>query len=81
MGMSPASSEIQKCIREIFSSCKNAINIKDNMFIFRKGDHNQHSKEVLTTSKIKDSHFVAKNVSLANKRSNGNILQQGQNVP
>ena len=47
--MSPTSSEIQKRIRETISTCKNAINIKEDVLIFGQGqDHNQHLKEVLT---------------------------------
>ena len=51
MGTSPTSSEIQKCIRETIITCKNAINIKDDILIFGQGqdqDHDQHLKEVLT---------------------------------
>ena len=49
IGMSPTSSKIQKRIRETISTCKNAINIKDDILIFGKGqDHDQHLKEVLT---------------------------------
>ena len=47
--MSPTSSEIQKGIQETISTCKNAINIKDDMVIFGQGqDHDQHLNEVLT---------------------------------
>ena len=47
--MSPESSEIQKCIQETISSCKNVIHIKDDILIFSKGqDHDQHLKEFLT---------------------------------
>ena len=46
---STASSEIKKCIRETISTCKNAVNIKDDILIFGQGqDHDQHLKEVLT---------------------------------
>ena len=49
MGTSPASSKIQKCIRETITTCENAINIKDDILIFSQGqDHDQHLKEVLT---------------------------------
>ena len=49
MGTSPESSEIQRCIRETISTCKNAISIKDDILIFGQGqDHDQHLKEILT---------------------------------
>ena len=49
IGTSPASSEIQKRIRETISTCEDAINIRDDILIFGQGqDHNQHLKEVLT---------------------------------
>jgi len=36
MGTSPASSKIKKRIRETIKQCENAINIKDNIFIYGK---------------------------------------------
>ena len=37
MGTSPASSEIQKRIRQIVGKCRNAIHIKDNILVHGKG--------------------------------------------
>lgn len=49
-GTSPASSEIQKKIRETIKKCHNAINIKDDILIFGKDDeHDQHLVMVLQT--------------------------------
>ena len=48
MGTSPASSEIQKKIREMISHCCNAINIKDDILVHEAGnEHDKHLCEVL----------------------------------
>ena len=48
MGTSPASSEIQRKIRETISHCKNTIHIKDDILVHGFGDkHDQHLLEVL----------------------------------
>ena len=50
MGTSPASSEVQKRIREIISRCTNAIHIKDDIMVYGKGkDHDLHLRNVLKT--------------------------------
>jgi len=50
MGTSPASSEIQKKIRQAISECKNAIHIKDDILVYGKGnEHDHHLQEVLKT--------------------------------
>ena len=52
MGTSPASSEIQKKIRGIISSCSNAIHIKDDILVHGVGkDHDHHLRKVLETLK------------------------------
>ena len=49
MGTSPASSEIQKRVRDTIKDCKNAINIKDDILVHGKGkDHDTYLGEVLT---------------------------------
>ena len=54
MGTSPASSEIQKKIREIISQCKNAIHIKDDILVYGKGnEHDHHLQQVLKTLREK----------------------------
>jgi len=53
MGTSPASSEIQKRIRETISTCKNAIHIKDDILVHGVG--NQHDKYLKTVlAKLKE---------------------------
>ena len=48
MGTSPASSEIQKKVRETIAGCKNARNIKDDILIYGKGkEHDLYLEEVL----------------------------------
>ena len=48
MGTSPASSEIQKCIRNTIADCKNSHNIKDDILVHGKGvEHDKHLQEVL----------------------------------
>ena len=48
MVTSPASSEIQKCIREAIKDCKNTIHIKDNILVFRAGqEHDKYLDNVL----------------------------------
>ena len=48
MGTSPASSEIQKKIREIICRCPNAIHIKDDILVHGVGqNHDHHLREVL----------------------------------
>ena len=48
MGTSPASSEIQKRIRNTIADCKNAHNIKDDILVHGKGvEHDKHLQEVL----------------------------------
>ena len=37
MGTSPASTKIQKCIREMLKDCPNSLNIKDDILIYGKG--------------------------------------------
>ena len=50
MGTSPASSEIQKRIRELIRKCDNAIHIKDDIMIYGVGDeHDTHLRKVLKT--------------------------------
>jgi len=50
MGTSPASSEIQKRVRETIAHCTNAINIKDDILIYGKNDeHDQQLIKVLET--------------------------------
>ena len=50
MGTSPASSEIQKRIRETIKGCKNAVHIKDDIIAHRSKDtHDKHLKVVLDT--------------------------------
>ena len=49
-GTSPASSEIQKTIREILKSCDNAENIKDDIIVHGVGkEHDKHLHKVLET--------------------------------
>jgi flavorubredoxin len=48
IGTIPASSEIQKRIRELLKNCRNPINIKDDILIFGKGsDHDGALANVL----------------------------------
>ena len=48
MGTSPASSEIQKRIRQIVGKCRNAIHIKDDILVHGKGrEHDVYLAEVL----------------------------------
>ena len=48
MGTSPASSEIQKRIRQIIGKCHNAIHIKDDILVHGKGkEHDRYLEEVL----------------------------------
>ena len=48
MGTSPASSEIQKRIRQIIGKCQNAIHIKDDILVHGKGkEHDRYLEEVL----------------------------------
>ena len=48
MGTSPASSEIQKRIRELLKNCENTINIKDDILVYGKGrDHDTALTTVL----------------------------------
>ena len=48
MGTSPASSEVQKRIRDIISKCKNAIHIKDDIMVHGVGEnHDVHLRNVL----------------------------------
>ena len=48
MGTSPASSEIQKRIRQIIGKCRNAIHIKDDILIHGKGkEYDKYLAEVL----------------------------------
>ena len=48
MGTSPASSEMQKRIREIIKGCSNPLNIKDDVLIYGKGrEHDKHLHSVL----------------------------------
>ena len=50
MGTSPASSEIQKRIREAIKDCKNTIHIKDDILVFRAGqEHDKYLEDVLRT--------------------------------
>ena len=50
MGTSPASNEIQKCIREAIKDCKNIIHIKDNILVFGAGqEHDKYLEDVLQT--------------------------------
>ena len=50
MATSPASSEIQKCIREAIKDCKNTIHIKDDILVFGAGqEHDKYSEDVLRT--------------------------------
>ena len=50
MGTSPASSEIQKCIREAIKDCKNTIKIKNDILTFRAGqEHDKYLEDVLRT--------------------------------
>ena len=49
MGTSPASSEIQKKIRQIVSCCKNAIHIKDDILVHGKGKvHDDYLENTLS---------------------------------
>ena len=55
MGTSPASSEIQKKIREIINKCENAIHIKDDILVHGVGKHHDVCLEkVLLTLKEND---------------------------
>ena len=50
MGTSPASSEIQKRIREAIKDCKNTIHIKDDILVFGAGqEHDKYLEDVLRT--------------------------------
>jgi hypothetical protein len=50
MGTSPASSEVQKRIRDIIGKCKNAIHIKDDIVVHGVGEsHDVHLNNVLKT--------------------------------
>ena len=50
MGTSPASSEVQKRIRDIISKCQNAIHIKDDIMVHGVGGtHDKHLRNVLKT--------------------------------
>ena len=50
MGTSPASSEIQKRIREAIKDCKNTIHMKDDILVFRVGqEHDKYLEDVLQT--------------------------------
>ena len=50
MGTSPASSEIQKRIRETIKGCKNAVHIKDDIVVYGSKDtHDKYLKVVLDT--------------------------------
>ena len=58
MGTSPASSEIQKRIRETISSCTNAIHIKDDILVHGTGkQHDHYLKKVIQTLKSKGITF------------------------
>ena len=47
IGTSPASSEIQKRIRNVINNCPNAVNIKDDIIVHGKGkSHDEHLKKV-----------------------------------
>ena len=47
-GVSPASGEVQKKIREIIKTCTNALNIKDDIIVHGKGqEHDKHLDAVL----------------------------------
>ena len=49
MGTSPASSEIQKKIREVIQKCRNVIHIKDDLIVHGVGkEHDRFLEEVLT---------------------------------
>ena len=50
MGTSPASSEIQKRIRQIIGKCRNAIHIKDDILIHGKGK--EHDKYLAVVLKV-----------------------------
>ena len=55
MGTSPASSEIQKRIREMIKDCPNSLNIKDDILIYGKGkEHDTHLHSVLKVLNDKD---------------------------
>ena len=57
MCTSPASSEIQKKIREIVSNCENAIHIKDDILVHGFGkQHDAYLEKVLHT--LKDSNIT-----------------------
>ena len=48
MGTSPASSEIQKHIREAIKDCKNTIHIKDDILVFGVGqEHDKYLEDVV----------------------------------
>ena len=50
MGTSPASSAIQKRIREAIKDCKNTIHIKDDILVFGAGqEHDKYLEDVLRT--------------------------------
>ena len=54
MGTSPASSEVQKRIRDTIRNCKNAIHIKDDIMVHGVGnEHDMHLKKVLETLRKK----------------------------
>ena len=55
MGTSPASSEIQKCIREAIKDCKNTIHIKDDILVFGVGQ-----ECVLNIQRMPCEHFKKK---------------------
>ena len=55
MGTSPASSEIQKCIREMTKDCPNSLNIKDDILIYGKDkEHDSHLHLILKVLNDKD---------------------------
>ena len=59
MDTSPALSEIQKKIRGIISKCKNAIHIRDDIFVHGVGrEHDKHLEKVLET--LKDNNITAR---------------------
>ena len=49
-GATPAGSETQKKIRETIKSCKNSLNIKDDILVYGKGlEHDYHLETLLKT--------------------------------
>ena len=72
IGTSPASSEIQKRVREAIKDCKNAISIKDDILAHGKdNDHDKHLIKVLKILSEKGLHFKKRNVILVNQKLNG----------